>query len=84
MEDKAINQGITINELYAACKEQIKRGNGNLRIMISGDDEGNSYHELFYGFSSTAVMEFSNPLMACCLPHGISVQQAEKEYIILG
>ena len=67
-----IRQGMTINELYKACREQIKQGNGDLHIMISSDDEGNSYHELFYGFTSSALMEFSNPIMTCSLPYGIS------------
>lgn len=45
-----MNKGITVNELYLMCKEQIKKGNGTKHIIISDDDEGNGYHTLFFGF----------------------------------
>ena len=47
----AKEKGITIMQLYAECVKQINAGNGKRHIMISGDDEGNSYHELFFGFT---------------------------------
>lgn len=43
---------VTVNVLEELCKEQIKKGNGNKVIMISQDDEGNSYHYLWYHFST--------------------------------
>ena len=42
---------ITVKELKKFCEEQIKKGNGNKVIMISQDDEGNSYHYLWYSFT---------------------------------
>ena len=42
---------MTVKDLYKACAEQIKKGNGNKEILISSDDEGNSYHGLFYEFN---------------------------------
>ena len=69
---------ITINELKKLCEEQIKKGNGNKKILISDDDEGNGYHELFYSFMSTKELE---KYMFTSFP----VDKEElKNYIILG
>jgi len=46
-----MNNGITVKELLKACQEQVKLGNGDKNIVISSDDEGNSYHTLYYLFS---------------------------------
>lgn len=43
---------LTINELRKCCDLEIEKGNGNKKILISNDDEGNGYHGLFYGFST--------------------------------
>lgn len=43
--------GLTVKELYEACKEQIEKGNGCKTVLISGDDEGNNYHTLFQLFT---------------------------------
>jgi hypothetical protein len=48
---------LTINELYKDCQKQIKKGNGDKVIMISSDDEGNSYHYLWYSFTDMKTME---------------------------
>lgn len=50
----------TVKELYNACKDQIKKGNGDKVIMISDDDEGNGYHYLYYSF--TTMEEFEEPI----------------------
>lgn len=44
--------GVTINQLLQACKQEVKKGNGDKVVQISTDDEGNGYHTLFYGFCS--------------------------------
>ena len=41
----------TVKDLLEACEEQVAKGNGNKEIFISQDDEGNSYHRLFYLFT---------------------------------
>lgn len=41
---------LTIKELKRQCEIQILQGNGDKVIMISQDDEGNSYHYLWYAF----------------------------------
>ena len=78
----AKEMGITIMQLYAECVKQINAGNGNRRIMISGDDEGNSYHELFYGFSPE--LDFSQPGMEMLLPYGVTAEEVNRNYIVLG
>lgn len=42
---------LTINELLKLCQQQVKKGNGNKKIIISDDNEGNGYHGLFYAFT---------------------------------
>ena len=78
----AKEKGITIEQLYFECVKQMKAGNGKRHILLSGDDEGNSFHELFYGFSPD--LDFSSPYMDGCLPFGVTAEQVKKEYIILG
>ena len=41
---------LTVRELLEECEKQIANGNGNKKIYISKDDEGNSFHPLHYGF----------------------------------
>lgn len=36
-------KGITVKELYDDLRQEILAGNGNKTILISSDDEGNSY-----------------------------------------
>ena len=62
-----------------ACKEEIAKGNGDKHILISGDDEGNSFHELFYLFSHLKGEDISYGL-----PFGVSEDDVNAEYIILG
>ena len=77
----AKQKGITIEQLYKECAKQINAGNGKRHIIISGDDEGNSFHELFYGFSPCRDAIGDDSYM---YPYGVTPEQAEKEYITLG
>ena len=45
--------GYTVEQLCYECMLQIAKGNGQKHIQISCDDEGNGFHTLFYGFTST-------------------------------
>lgn len=38
-----------IKDIYEWCKREMKKGNGNLKVQISNDEEGNGYHGLYYG-----------------------------------
>lgn len=42
--------GITVKELYKACRNQMAKGNGDKLVLISSDDEGNYYNALYYLF----------------------------------
>ena len=67
---------ITVYELYRVCRERIREGHGNKKILISTDDEGNGYHELFYGIN-TNIKEFED---ISEMPFGIDLD----EYVLLG
>lgn len=58
-----VNLGLTINELLEECKKQVKKGNGDKHILISSDDEGNSFHSLFYTFTDKSCSDFDNLLV---------------------
>lgn len=47
----ALNKGLTVKQLLQACQRQVAKGNGDKYIIISSDDEGNSFHTLFYEFT---------------------------------
>lgn len=70
---------ITVKQLLQACKEEVAKGNGDKYILISGDDEGNSFHELFYLFSHLKGEDISYDL-----PFGVSEDDVNAKYIILG
>ena len=42
---------LTINDLFKKIKEEIEKGNGNKKIVITNDSEGNGYHGLYYSFT---------------------------------
>ena len=70
---------ITVKQLLKACKEEVAKGNGDKHILISGDDEGNSFHELFYLFSHLKGEDISYGL-----PFGVIEEDVNAKYIILG
>lgn len=74
-------KGITVMQLALECMKQIKAGNGKRHIIISGDDEGNSFHELFFGFTPCKEAIGDD---AYLYPYGVTPEQAAKEYITLG
>jgi hypothetical protein len=51
---------MTVKELYLELTEEIKKGNGNKCIVIADDNEGNSYHGMFYGVTSDPKMVREN------------------------
>ena len=80
----ATTKALTIEQLYKECAKQIKAGNGKKKILLSGDDEGNSYHECFFGFTSSDSFSFSDPFMASTLPFNLNPSKVESDYIVLG
>lgn len=43
---------LTVKQLYALLIEEITKGNGDKKIVVADDNEGNSFHGLFYGITS--------------------------------
>lgn len=52
---------MTIAMLAELCQREIKAGNGNKKIVVSDDNEGNGYHGLFYGFT-TELEDFKDEI----------------------
>lgn len=81
-------KALTINELYRECKSEILKGNGNKTIMISSDDEGNSYHYLWYSFTPMEVMEepieFNDKLIEMPFEFADERVAKKEDTIILG
>jgi hypothetical protein len=76
-----MSKAITIDQLLALCENEKKKGNGSKKIMISRDDEGNGYHELFFGISDpTKIFGGKYPPE---LPYGVNSTNL-KEYVVLG
>ena len=76
---------ITVDELYKALAQVRKAGMGSKKIMLSNDDEGNGYHECF--FSVTTDLKsfcFGQGWAAGMLPYGVSADDAENDYVIIG
>ena len=44
-------KAITIDQLWKACVEERKKGNGKKTILVSSDEEGNSYQPMNYLFT---------------------------------
>lgn len=70
-------EAITVKELLEACKRQIKSGNGNRKILISADEEGNYFHELFFLFTPAKGEEIKYALP-------VSASDFDSNYLILG
>lgn len=56
---------LTIKDLYNNLETEIKKGNGDKVIVVADDNEGNSFHGLFFGITSEPSkiresVEFSN------------------------
>ena len=68
---------ITVAELYARCKIQMFKGNGDKTILISSDDEGNSFHQLFFSFTDDiAAIE--------TLKHALPSETDPSKVVLLG
>ena len=72
---------LTINDLAKSVNEEIKKGNGAKKILISNDDEGNGYHGLYFRFAPAGnIFSGSYPPS---LPYEVNKEEL-KDYIILG
>ena len=71
---------MTVEELYNACGEQIKKGNGKKQVWLSDDDEGNGYHQCYYEFTDdekeiTTIQSYT---------YGRILDVKAKDIVILG
>lgn len=41
---------MTVRELAIACQKEIEKGNGEKKVLLSDDTEGNGFHGLYYSF----------------------------------
>ena len=70
----------TIRELHAELVRQIEKGNGDKKILLSNDDEGNGYHAMYY-LVSPVDGNISDEYQ---LSYGVTLDEAKKNYLILG
>lgn len=81
-------KALTVKELYKECEKQMRKGNGNKTIMISSDDEGNSYHYLWYAFTPMEIMEepieFNGKTIECPFEFANEDIAKKEDTIILG
>ena len=76
---------LTIAQLMADCISEVKKGNGDKKILISNDDEGNGFHELFFGITSGDNMKEMEQYLSensYMVPFGVADNLSE--YVILG
>lgn len=46
-------KAITVEELARLAKSEVAKGNGKKQILLSADDEGNEFHQMYFGFTPT-------------------------------
>ena len=49
---------MTVNKLYEIVSRQIRLGNGDKKVVISNDDEGNGFHYLLFGFTTNKELVY--------------------------
>lgn len=75
----------TVNELFELCKQEVENGNGDRKILLSNDDEGNGYHALYYDFTPAEEIfvdedgEYDEDDLPYCMKDG-----ALEDFIVLG
>ena len=74
---ESVNKSLTVNDLANACKEEIMKGNGNKYVLVSSDDEGNSYHTLFFLFVD------DQELITKCAEYGLFHDNNDPNDVIL-
>lgn len=71
---------LTINDLARLANEQVAKGNGEKKVLVAGDDEGNDYHQLWTGFDDEFLSEMKNHPYPPYIPVAVGDY---GEYIIL-
>ena len=52
------DKGMTVDQLWQLCVNMRRMGHGKRHILISSDDECNSFHALWSGFEVDQVREW--------------------------
>ena len=73
-------KSVTVAELYHSLESMVKAGKGSKKVLLSSDDEGNSYHEMFYLVSEVEQAVYADYQ----LPFGVTIEKAKSEYVVLG
>jgi hypothetical protein len=77
-------EGITVQKLASLLTQEIAKGNGKKKVMLSNDDEGNGYHEMFFGVTDIdGNMASMFEAMSYMLPYGVNAENISN-YVILG
>lgn len=64
---------MTVKELLELCKNQVAHGNGDKKIILSQDEEGNGGYEMLYGFGEVSDLIYP------------PIEENEmKDYVLLG
>ena len=81
----------TVNELLELCKQEVENGNGDRKILLSNDDEGNGYHALYYDFTPAEEIfvdddgEYDEDDLPYGMKYDIKVKGgALEDFIVLG
>ena len=76
----------TVEQLYAELGKLVKKGMGGKKILLSNDDEGNGYHEMFYGITDKKknLQEIFGGAYPARLPHCVSKEEVVSDYVIIG
>lgn len=73
---------ITVKDLYFALAKEMTNGNATKKILVADDDEGNGYHPIY--FAVTPMENFEREDLDCCFLHGVDVDDALENYIVIG
>lgn len=73
---------MTIDYLYEALVAARAKGLGSKKILITNDNECNGFHEMFHAVSDIVPENFY--ISRGMLPTGISVEDAKKDYVVVG
>ena len=81
-----MNRQMTVKKLLKLCQEEVKKGNGDQFIVVADDNEGNSYHGMFYGFSDAIELDIQAREFGGSIENDIydSCYTKPEEIIILG
>ena len=69
---------ITVKEAFSALLAEMKKGNGDKKLLIGNDDEGNGFRPMLFTVSPTEGNVSPSTLW------GVEYDDAIKNYLIIG